>query len=157
MTFLLSLMMPGQQVLDRRVEVLAALDGLLQLGGDVVERLGDDRVEHRVRARRSTALDADGAELELVAGEGERAGAVAVAGVAAAASAAPTTPISMNAALLGALGAALLDLLDDVLELSPRKIEMIAGGASLAPRRWSLARRRDRRRAAGRRTWRRRG
>ena len=42
------------------------------------------------------------------------------------------------AAGLGRLGAALLDLLEDVVELSPRKIEMMAGGASLAPRRWSL-------------------
>jgi hypothetical protein len=33
-----------EQVLDRLVEVLAALDVRLQPGGDEVEALGDDRV-----------------------------------------------------------------------------------------------------------------
>ena len=56
-------------------------DGLLQLGGDVVERLGHDGVEHRVGPGDAGAR-AHGAELELVAGEGERRGPVAVAGVA---------------------------------------------------------------------------
>ena len=49
--------------------------------GDVVERLGHGHVEHDVRAGDALARR-HGAELELVAGEGERAGAVAVAGVA---------------------------------------------------------------------------
>ena len=42
--------------------------------------LGDDRVENRVGPG-DVGRTADGAELKLVAGEGERAGAVAVAGV----------------------------------------------------------------------------
>ena len=78
------------------------------------------------------------AELELVAGEGERRGAVAVARVArelrqrawrpgrarrpgSCASAAPFSSCSRMS-----------------VSMSPRKIEMIAGGASLAPSRWSL-------------------
>ena len=69
----------GEQVLDGLVEVFAALDVGFELGGDEVERLGDDRVEHRVGAG-DVGTGADGAELKLVAGEGERAGAVAVAG-----------------------------------------------------------------------------
>ena len=59
---------------------------------------------------------ADGAELELVAGEGERAGAVAVAGVARQLGQHRDADLH-EAALLGALGAALLELVDDVLEL----------------------------------------
>ena len=54
-----------------------------------------------------------GAELELVAGERERAGAVAVAGVARQLRQ-HLTPVSSVAALLGRLRAALLDLLEDV-------------------------------------------
>ena len=71
----------GQQRLDLGVEVLAGGDGLLERRGDLVEALGDDRVEHHVGAGDRLARS-DGAELELVAGEGERAGPVAVAGVA---------------------------------------------------------------------------
>ena len=70
-----------QQLGDRRVQLFALGDGALEVGGDRVERVGHRHVQHRVRpgdvlARRH------GAELELVAGEGKRAGAVAVARVA---------------------------------------------------------------------------
>ena len=94
--------------------------------------LGDDRVEHRVGPADRLAR-ADGAELELVAGEGERAGPVAVAGVARQGrqDRRAESEIVPRRRLAGLRR--LLDLLDDVLELSPRKIEMIAGGASLAP------------------------
>ena len=59
------------------VEVVATFDGLLQDGGQVIQRLGHDRVEHDRRHRHRLAR-AGGAELEPVAGEGEWAGAVAV-------------------------------------------------------------------------------
>ena len=61
---------PGQAV------EVAGLE-LLELVGELLERIGDGRVEDRLRPvdRRRRA---DGAELELVAGEGERRGPVAV-------------------------------------------------------------------------------
>jgi hypothetical protein len=71
----------GQERLDLGVEVLVDGDGLLDRGDHVVDRLGDDRVEHDVRPSDRLARP-DGAELELVASEGERAGPVTVAGVA---------------------------------------------------------------------------
>src|SRR5690606_28128123 len=55
--------------------------GPLETGRHEVEALGDDGVEDRVGPGAGHAR-ADGAELELVAGEGEWAGAVAVARVA---------------------------------------------------------------------------
>ena len=50
------------------------------MGGHIVKGFGDDGVKHRVGAcdRLGTT---DRAELELVAGEGKRAGAVAVTGI----------------------------------------------------------------------------
>ena len=72
------------RVLDRRrrrvLERGAAAVGRLELVGQVVDRLGDDRVEHRVRERQRHR-GAERAELELVAREGERRGPVAVAAV----------------------------------------------------------------------------
>ena len=70
----------GQQRLDGGVELLSVLLRLLELGRDVIERFGDRQVERDVRER-DTLTGRDGAELELVAGERERAGAVPVARV----------------------------------------------------------------------------
>ena len=72
----------GRQGLLERLArlLLGAGHRQLQVLAERVDRLGDDRVEHRVRQARRLARP-EGAELELVAGEGERAGAVAVARV----------------------------------------------------------------------------
>ena len=105
----------GQQVLNGLEEILAAFDGLLELGGDEVERLRNDRVEDRVRPG-DRLRGTDRTELELVAGEGKRAGAVAIAGVARQLRQ-HRTPSLHEAALLGGLGRSLLQLIDDVLEL----------------------------------------
>ena len=53
----------------------------LEVVGQLVDRLGHDRVQHRVREGERHARP-ERAELELVPGEGERRGAVAVAAVA---------------------------------------------------------------------------
>ena len=87
--------------------------------------------------RPSDWLEPERAELELVAGEGERAGAVAVAAVHRQRRQhrcaeteerlgvdSPAAPFSIDS--------------NSFSSSVPRKIEMIAGGASLAPRRWSL-------------------
>ena len=59
--------------IERAVEVLLALE----LVGKLLELFGEDRVQHDVRTC-DVELRAEAAELELVAGEGERRGAVAV-------------------------------------------------------------------------------
>ena len=64
----------GLQLGSRRVRA----DGLLELCREVIEAFGDNRVEDG----RDRLAAAHGAELELIAGECERRGAVAVAGVA---------------------------------------------------------------------------
>ena len=66
----------GQRDLEHR----PVTQRVLELLGEIVDRLGDDRVQHRVRERQRHAR-AQRAELELVAGERERARAVAVAAV----------------------------------------------------------------------------
>ncbi len=103
----------GQEVLDRGLELLAALEALLELGRAVVEGFGDRDVERHVRER-DALIGRDRAELELVAGEGERAGAVAVARVARELRQHAHADVE-DPAGLGALRAArLLDLLEDV-------------------------------------------
>ena len=105
-----------QQLLDGGLELLAVLQPLFELGGAVVERLGDGDVEGDAR-QRDALVRRDRAELELVAGEGERAGAVAVAGIARQLRQHADADIE-DAAALGRLGAAgLFDLLEDVGEL----------------------------------------
>ena len=105
-----------EHFLDGGVQLLRVALGLrLQLGGDVVERLGDDRVEDHERAGDGLA-GADRAELELVAGEGERAGAVAVARVLRQRRQGVHAD-RQHAGLLRLLRAALGDLLEDVREL----------------------------------------
>ena len=96
---------------DRLVQVLALRLGF-ELVGHVLERIGHRHVEDRVRPR-DVLRRADGAELELVAREGKRARAVAVAGIARERRQHAHADIE-HAALFGALGAALLDLLEDV-------------------------------------------
>ena len=63
--------------LDGLLEWGAALDGLLELIREVIDRLGHDRVQNSVGQRKGHAR-AQRAELELVAGERERARPVAV-------------------------------------------------------------------------------
>ena len=65
---------------DRGVEVLAGGEKRLELIRDFFELVGDDGVERDVRTRDGVRR-AEASELELVAGEGERRGAVAVGGV----------------------------------------------------------------------------
>ena len=68
----------SQQRLHCAVEILAVSDGLLQSSGDVVQRVGHDRVEHD--HRHVDGLSGAGRpELEPVSGERERAGSVAIA------------------------------------------------------------------------------
>ena len=88
---------------------------LVELVGELLERIGDGRVEDRLRPvdRRRRA---DRAELELVAGEGERRGPVAVGGVGGEDRQRGDAELD-RAALLGGRGRALLELGDDVLEL----------------------------------------
>ena len=79
--------------------------------------------------------DDDGAELELVAGEGERAGAVAVAGVARQLRQHADADVE-HAALLGRLAPPPFSICSKMsVSMSPRKTDRIAGGASLAPSR----------------------
>ena len=80
----------------------------------------------------------DRAELEAVAGEGERAGAVAVAGVLGQRRAACRRRWSACPSPSTLVAPPLAICSNTSVSCSPRKIEMIAGGASLAPRRWSL-------------------
>ena len=86
--------------------------GLLELGRHVVERLGDGHVERDVRVGDALARR-HRAELELVAGERERARAVAVARVARQLRQHHDARVE-RAAVLGRLRAALFDLLEDV-------------------------------------------
>ena len=135
---------------------LPPADGGLELGRDVVERLGDDGVERDQRAADRLAR-ADGAELEPVAGEGERAGAVAVAGVASAASAASRRRSPAMPFIFERLGAARLDLLEDVRQLLAEEDRDDRRRGFVGAEAVVVAGGRDRRRAAGRRTCARRG
>jgi hypothetical protein len=67
----------GEQGLHCLIEVLAVADSLLQLGGQVVQRVRHDRVDDDQR-HGNRLSGARRPELEPVAGERERAGAVAV-------------------------------------------------------------------------------
>ncbi len=69
------------QFAHRRLKVHAAVELGLEFGGQRLHRIGHDHVEHR-DGKGDALRAAHRAELELVAGEGERAGAVAVPGVA---------------------------------------------------------------------------
>src|SRR5205823_5523053 len=79
------------------------------------ERLGHHRVEHRVRPGNVEGA-ANGAELELVAGESERRSAVTIARFARELGQDRHAGLE-NPALLGRFGPAFFDLLDDVVEL----------------------------------------
>ena len=107
---LFSLISFVSSVLDGELQLLAFLQALLELGRAVVERLGDGHVERDVRER-DALVGRHRAELELVAGERERAGAVAVARIARQLRQHADADVE-DAAALGRLGAAgLLDLL----------------------------------------------
>jgi len=101
----------GEELADGVFDLLG-LDRFFQLGGDVVEGLRDDGVEGRERAA-DRLVGGDSAELELVAGEGEGRGAVAVARVLGQRGEDVDAEVE-QAALLGGLGLALLQLLEDV-------------------------------------------
>ncbi len=143
-------MISVEHLLDGGVQLCRVLaDRGLELGRDVVERLGDDRVDRHQRAGDRLA-GADGAELEAVAGEGERAGAVAVAGVLRQLAAACRRRSSSVPFAFELLGAALGDLLEDVGELlaeedrDDRRRRLVGAEAMVVGRRWR------RPRAAGR-------
>ena len=93
-------------------DLLAGRDGLLEFGRDEVERLGDRDVQRDVRVG-DALVRRHRAELELVAGEGERAGAVAVARVTRQLRQDADAGVE-HAAALGRLRATLFDLLEDV-------------------------------------------
>ena len=128
---------------DRLADVGAAVDLRLDLVGELVDRLGDDRVQDRVRERERHARP-ERAELELVAGEGERRGPVAVAAVHRqrrqhrGAEAEERVRRCRRRPRPEAIDSNTLS------SSAPRKIEMIAGGASLAPEAVVLADVRDR-------------
>ena len=105
-----------EELLDRLRELHhVAAGGLFELVGDVVEALGDDRVERDERPSDRLSRP-DRAELELVAGKGERARAVAVAGVLRQAGQRVDAD-GEGATRLRAGRLPLLDLLEDVGEL----------------------------------------
>jgi len=101
-----------QERRNSRVQLLAFGQRALEHGGDVVERFGHRRVERGVRER-DVLTRRDRAELELVAREGERARAVAVAGIARELRQHADADIE-HPAVLGRRRPALLNLLEDV-------------------------------------------
>ena len=126
-----------EHVLHGGVELGPVGQLALELGGDVVEGLGQDGVDGD-HGPGDGLQRAGGPELEPVAGEGERAGPVAVARVGgedragcrrrSRCSPSPSSEVAPPWAICSKTSAS----------WSPRKIEMMAGGASLAPSRWSL-------------------
>ena len=108
-------MISSKHLLHGHVELGAPVHQGLELGGDVVEGLGQDRVD-------GDHGPGDGLkgprrpELEAVAGEGERTGPVTVAGVSGQ-DREGVDADGQRALLLGALGPALGDLVEDVGEL----------------------------------------
>ena len=108
-------MIGGKKFLNGLVEVFAGLDVGFELGGDKIEALGDDGVEHGIGAG-NIGAGTDGAELELVAGEGKRAGAVSIAGVLGQLGKNGNAGFE-NTALLAAFGGAFFDLFENVGEL----------------------------------------
>ena len=100
---------------DRGQAVEIAVVERVELVGELLEQIGDGGVEDRLRPvdRRRRA---DRPELELVAGEGERRGPVAVRGVGGEDRQRGGAELD-RAALLGRRGGTLLELADDVDEL----------------------------------------
>ena len=124
--------MRADRVLDQLVQAPVEIAlAVFEPVGEAAERVGHGGVEHDVRAGDRIAR-ADHAELELVAGEGEGRGAVAVGGVAVEA----RQHIRAEAQALFLFPVSISRITAE--SSSPRKIEMTAGGASFAPRRWSL-------------------
>ena len=105
----------GEQCLQGLVEVLAVADSLLQLGGHVVQRVRHDRVDDDQR-HGNRLPRARRAELEPVAGERERARAVAVTRIGRQRRQGVDTD-DHRAFALGRRGRALRDLLEHVGEL----------------------------------------
>ena len=106
--------------LDRLLEALGRRVGarpVFEHGGEVVDGLGDDRVQDGVGPGDRRA-GADGPKLELVAGEGEGAGAVAVAAVSRDLGQRVGAQIELPA-LLGGPGVAAIELIEDVVEHLP--------------------------------------
>ena len=94
---------------------LPALHGCFEIRGDVIEALGHDRIEDRIRAR-DVGAGADGAELELVPGERERTRPVPVSRFLGKLGKNRHAGLK-HTALFASLGGAFFDLLDDVVEL----------------------------------------
>ena len=69
-----------EDALERGVEIGVLLEGGGEFVGEFVERVSHDRVEHGQGAGDREGR-ADGAELELVTGEGERARAVTITSI----------------------------------------------------------------------------
>src|SRR6202000_3429960 len=101
------------------------------LAGEILDGLGDDRVEAGVRECRG-GRRAERPELERVAREGEWAGAGAVGCAGTTGVQKPRSEPCLEGWTLPASIA-----VKTFSRSVPRKIEMIAGGASLAPSRWS--------------------
>ena len=104
-----------EDALERGVEVGVLLEGGGEFVGELVERVGHDRVEHGQGAGHREG-GTDGAELELVAGEGERAGTVTIAGVLREDRERVDAEGHVTALARAGSGTALLHLLDDFVE-----------------------------------------
>lgn len=123
-----------EELLDRLRQLLrVAAGGLFDLRGDVVEALGDDRVKGHQRPG-DRLRRPDRTELKLVAGEGKRAGPVAVAGMLRQRGKGVDTD-GERAARLRAGRLPLFDLLEDIGQLLAEEDRDDRRGASLAPRR----------------------
>ncbi len=123
----------GEKFLNGLVKVLAGFNIGFEFGGDEIEALSDDGVEDGIGAR-NIGAGTDGAELEFIAGEGKRTGSVSVAGIRGSLGS-METPVSKIPPCLLLLAGPFSICSKMSVSCSPRKTEMIAGGASLAPRR----------------------
>ena len=117
----------GKECLQRLVEVFTRFRIRFELRGDVVERLGDNRIQRGVGTRNRLA-GGNRTEFKLVASEGEGGGAVTVAGIARELRQDAGAEFH-KAALLGGTGRAFLKLLDDVVELVPEEDGDDGGGS----------------------------
>ena len=108
-----------EQILNRPIEILPTPGGVLKLRGNRIQRLGHDRVQHRVRPG-DILRAAHRAEFKLISRKRKRRGAIAISRILGQLRQSRHARLKQSS-LLGALGAALFDLLDDVVELLAQK------------------------------------
>ena len=127
-----------QQLGDSLAEILTLGQGALEFVGHRVERVGHGHIEHHVR-HGDALVGSDGAELELVAGKGERARPVAVAGIAGQLRQDAHAEVH-RATLLGRLRVPLLELFEDVRELVAEEHGQDGRGRFVGPEAMIVAR-----------------